>query len=291
VSPTSPSHDRQWPNLFIVGAPKCGTTALWEYLRQHPQIYMSPVKEPYFFTSPDPTQPGAIRDQEDYLDLFDKGRDKPVRGEASPLYLSDPQAPYAIKDAVPDAKVVIALREPVARTYSAYLQQIRYGEDRTLVSVISDEINNGHASNGLPSAIVGRSFYADGVERYLSLFGSDVFVMFFEDLAREPRAVLRALFAFVGVDVSVADRVSIEVSNPFSVPRNALSGRLLRSPRARWVGRAVVPVAHRYRFSSMLLKPARKPPIDEKARTMLAELFEPDNERLRMAVGRSLPWS
>ena len=109
--------DPRWPNLFVVGAPRAGTTSLYHYLRQHPEIYMSPLKEPHFFSHSNPQSDTVVKHQDAYLRLFDAARGEKLRGEASPAYLADPDAPARIKDASPEAKIVAVLREPVSRAF------------------------------------------------------------------------------------------------------------------------------------------------------------------------------
>ena len=82
-----------WPNLFVVGAAKAGTTSLWRYLDQHPAIYMSPVKEPHYFSSFTPGLFPAVKDEGEYLELFRDAGDAPLRGEASASYLWDVEDP------------------------------------------------------------------------------------------------------------------------------------------------------------------------------------------------------
>ena len=85
-----------WPNFFIVGAQKAGSTSLYEYLKNMPEIYMSPIKEPSFFSVkiiPENHPQEAIRDKKEYLKLFEKVKDEKIIGEASPTYLADPEAP------------------------------------------------------------------------------------------------------------------------------------------------------------------------------------------------------
>jgi len=120
----------QWPNLFIVGAPKAGTSSLYVYLAHIPGIFMSQVKEPNYFsrkTIPDHSRVKPIRDKSKYLGLFKKVKDEKIIGEASPSYLSDPEAPKLIHDIIPDAKIITSLRDPVERTLSFYLMHARSG--------------------------------------------------------------------------------------------------------------------------------------------------------------------
>src|SRR3954447_2840371 len=125
------------PNFFIVGAPKAGTTSLYHYLDQHPQIYMSAIKEPHFFASEvrkdnfdaglrrgiaDQTRglpeflagpmshkrfAGIVTDWEDYVRLFANAGKEPALGEASVCYLWSPTAPEHIASRVPNAKILV----------------------------------------------------------------------------------------------------------------------------------------------------------------------------------------
>ena len=124
-----------WPNLYLVGAPRSGTTAVYEYLRQHPDVYMSPSKEPGFFAID-----GELYDLEErhdlkegyfitsidaYRSLYRHRRGERVLGDATLHYLHDPKVPLRIRHYAPDAKIVAILRGPSARTYSAYMMSVR----------------------------------------------------------------------------------------------------------------------------------------------------------------------
>src|SRR5260370_18774468 len=100
------------PDFFIVGAPRCGTTALYSYLRQHPDVFLPEYKEPHYFNT-DMASGGAIRDKEKYLALFATAQDKQRVGEASVYYLSSPIPPQAIKDFCPTAMISIISSNPI----------------------------------------------------------------------------------------------------------------------------------------------------------------------------------
>ncbi len=128
------------PNFLVIGATKSGTTSLYTYLKQHPEVYM-PMKEPNFFALEgreppffrgpegwkEPSQK-RITDLEGYRTLFAGASGEKAMGEVSPLYLYAPQAAYRIRRYVPEAKLVAILRNPVERAYSAYMHLVR--EDR-----------------------------------------------------------------------------------------------------------------------------------------------------------------
>src|SRR5918997_468574 len=119
------------PNFLIIGAMKSGTTALYYYLEQHPQIYMSPVKEPNFFCSggQEGWESKSVTRIRAYQYLFKDVSDEKAIGEASHCYLYEPQAVARIQEHLPDAKLVAILRNPVDRAYSHFLHMVRNGTE------------------------------------------------------------------------------------------------------------------------------------------------------------------
>jgi hypothetical protein len=117
------------PNLFIVGAPKCGTTALYEYLSQHPNIFMSPVKEPHFFARDLGTYP-RIKTLDDYTELFaESTAQHQIVGEASVYYLRSATAVANIHGFNPEAKLIAMFRNPVDMVYALHPQLLYVGEE------------------------------------------------------------------------------------------------------------------------------------------------------------------
>jgi len=121
---------KKWPNFFIVGSSKAGTTSLYYCLKQHPTIYMSPIKEPKFFCSPEYQKSSfmePIVKEKDYVKLFDKVKNEKIVGEASVRYLFDPKSSELIHKKIPDAYILISIRDPVESAYSLYLLYKRLG--------------------------------------------------------------------------------------------------------------------------------------------------------------------
>ena len=107
------------PNFFIVGAPKAGTTSLYDYFRAHPEIYMSPVKGPRFFCYTNQQDSNyRFRTLEEYAALFDGVTTETAVGEATALYFEYPRTAGRIAELVPDARIIAVLREPVQRAFS-----------------------------------------------------------------------------------------------------------------------------------------------------------------------------
>ena len=126
------------PNFLVIGAAKAGTTTVYQYLKQHPQVYMSPRKEPHFF-SKNGTKDYPIPTLEDYQALFQEASDEIAIGEASTSYLTHPQTAERIQYHIPHAKLIAILRDPANRTYSLYIMLLMLGK-RKLSSYTHQEI-------------------------------------------------------------------------------------------------------------------------------------------------------
>lgn len=216
------------PDFFIVGQPKSGTTALYEMLRQHPQIYMSEVKEPRYFASDLPSSFQRQSDApsatfEDYLALFrDAGPDQRV-GEASTSYIWSETAAGAIAAARPDARIIVILREPASFVRSMHLQllQIRLEPEPKLRKAIAleDERRQGRE---LPSVVArwpqvllytDRARYLEQLRRYGAAFPDEqMLVLIYDDFHSDNDGTVRRVLRFLEVD----DTVSIEAvkANP-----------------------------------------------------------------------------
>jgi hypothetical protein len=280
----------EWPNLFVVGAAKAGTTSLWRYLDEHPDVYMSPVKEPHFFSSFVPRLFPAVKDEGSYLELFEDAGDVSLRGEASASYLWDPESAQRIKRASPGAKIVISLRNPVERAYAFYWTGVKYGGmHESFLDAVRSELALPEAQR--PATLyVGYSLYADAVRRYVDAFDGNVSILFFEELNRDTRGELRRLFEALGVDAEVAERMDVERHNSFALPRGEVSRRILTSKRLRSLGRTVVPASRRAQVEGVLLTSPPRPEMDPEARRLLEEAFALDRANLQALLGRELPW-
>jgi hypothetical protein len=253
----------RYPDFFIVGAPRCGTTFMYEQLNRHPDIFMSPAKEPQFFATD--LDSGSyldsltfMRDVDQYLALFAGARPDQITGEASTWYLYSSAAARNIKEANPAARIIIMLRDPVDMLYSLHQRRV-YGGSEDIKNfedalAAEDDRRNGRripprARNikALYYREVGR--YADQVERYMETFGPDqVRVIIFEDMRVDPGAAYRDTLRFLGVDDSVlptvapvnesASRRFWRLQQLLLSPRVVRAARLVTPPRVRpWVGR------------------------------------------------------
>jgi hypothetical protein len=188
------------PNFFVVGAPRAGTTTLYNYLRQHPDIYVPKQKELHYFTREHAAssyyRPPVIRTECEYLRHFSARKGQSLAGDFSPSYLYFEAAAQEILQFSSDARIIAILRNPTERTISHYLMDVAKGlQDKPLSAFYESTAENSL----FHFEYVGASLYAEGVARYLRLFGPGrVHVIVAEELWAnadfEPRAdVMRAL--------------------------------------------------------------------------------------------------
>jgi len=253
-----------WPNFIIIGAAKCGTTSLYHYLKQHPQIYLSPVKEPRFFAfhgeAMETSQydrlsradlrsilADSITNLEDYLALFNGVKDEKAIGEASPLYLYIPPAAARIHRFIPHAKLLAVLRNPIDRTYSQFLMHWRNGRAPAkdfLRAIALEKIHDESRPWALPRYIRG-SFYDTQLQHFLKFFpASQLRIFLYEDL-QNPLPMLREIFRFLEVDENFQPDISTRYNTAAAGMQNPL-----------W--RAVVnatPVSIRHRLKHVLPPP------------------------------------
>jgi hypothetical protein len=268
------------PNFLIVGAAKCGTTSLYQYLRQHPDVYMSPLKEPRYFPCfgllP---QDRPVRLRAEYEQLFDGAKAERAIGEASPNYLNAPEAPERIAAELPDAKIIVSLRNPADRAYSSYLTRVRRGTEKRPVE---DALRPGNY-------YFDASLYHDALARYFTTFGNTrVKVLLFDDLGRDTAAALRDLCAFLDIapDAAIDTRTRHNVS---LMPKWSTLDRIAVDAAA--AARDLLPVSMRGTGLAMRLQrlwSRPPPPLPAALRASLLHAFEPDIRRTEKLIGRDL---
>ena len=300
------------PNFLIIGAAKSGTSALFEYLKQHPQIYVSsPLKEPHFFAfegkRPNFQGPGdqelydyiGVSDIEVYRALF-RGATKEVAiGEASVYYLYLPRARDRIRHYVPDVKLIAILRDPAERAYSNFLHMIR--DDKESLSDFAqalqaeeDRIQNNWGPLWHYKQV---GFYYEQLKRYYEAFDREqIRVYLYEDLNDDPVGMLRDVYKFLGVDDTFAPDVSVR-HNVSGVPKNellhALHGFILRPHPVKTLFKPFLPLRLRQPVLDRLLNALRnqnlvKPPFPMEVRRQLAEEYREDILRLQELIQRDL---
>ncbi|HEX6656220.1 MAG TPA: sulfotransferase [Candidatus Limnocylindria bacterium] len=290
------------PNFFIVGAPRCGTTAMYEYLRQHPDVFMPYRKEPVYFGS-DLTKRQPPMTEAEYLALFRPGAGRSCLGEATVWYLYSQTAPAEIKAFSQDPRIIIMLRNPVDMMYSLH-SQLFFSANEDLAdfgeAIAAEEDRRqgrrmpprARRPEGLQYRACGR--YASHVRRYLQAFGPDaVHVIIYDDFSADAPGSYRRTLDFLGVDPSF--QADLTVVNQSKAPRSRWLQHVTYTP---WFMRATArlpkPVNHVIRRSLKRLNFKEQPriPLDPALRAALTLEMAPDVAELGELLGRDLSqWS
>ena len=305
--------DEPKPNFFIVGAPKCGTTALHEYLQRHPDAYLPFYKEPHFFGA---DLVGSrflqFRHKPDkYLKLFRDARGEARIGESSPWYLTSCTAADEIYRYDPQAKIIIMLRNPIDMMYSMW-SQFRYSGNEQ-IEVFEDALaaESERAGGGrirrAAHCITGLQYrrmthFSEQVERYFDRFGRErVMVIIFDDFRADTAGVYRAVLEFLELETDVD--VNFGVRNPNKEVRLAWLQKLIISTgfslmllkdRLTYLATtsAFLPYAYRTRAVEGVIaaytRYERRSPLTPETRRRLAHEFSGEVERLSALLGRDL---
>jgi hypothetical protein len=293
------------PDFFVVGAFKCGTTALYAYLRQHPQIFMPFHKEPLFFGD-DLTRRYGRMSEADYRALFRDARPGQRIGEASAWYLYSTSAAREIAAYAPNAQIIAMVRNPVDVMHAEHSQLIFNVEENLadFEEALAAEPARRRGERLPPGPIRPETLYyrhsvrfAEQLERYLDVFGADrVHVIVFDDFRDDTAATYRAVLEFLGVDPTF--RPNFTVRNPNKQVRFPRLQRLVYQPPGpllRLVPRLRrFPLVHRLRAAVLRANSAaaRREAMDPGLRRRLTAEMAPDIDRLGRLIGRDLSaWS
>jgi len=288
------------PDFIVIGAAKAGTTALYWYLADHPQICMSRLKETNYFAYGldesghwlygDPElHRFPVTSREEYEASFEDAGDALAVGEASPIYLECPQAASRIADAIPAARIICGLREPVDRAYSDYLMYLR---SRGRAFDPARELTPSAAWAQPDSHWMQISLYHDALSRFLDRFPrSQVHIFLFDDLRADQTGLVRAVYEFLGVDPSFVPDLDTP-HNVGGLPSNRFIERVLTSGKLRATLDPVIPRraadwARKVRTRNL----RRAPKLPEELRAKLIDRFRTDIAKTSDLIGRDLsPW-
>jgi len=293
------------PNFLIIGAAKSGTTALYRYLSDHSQIFMSPRKELHFFSYPETSKlvngPDSyhricVSSLDDYKSFFLKVNNEIAIGEASPSYLYFPKCANRIKSLLPETKIIAILRNPVERAYSSYMHAIRDGwEPITDFSLALDKeeqrIRDGWE---IVWHYKRAGLYYSQLVKYYDLFSkSQIFISLYEDLKSNPHNLLKKIFNFLNVDdefvpnISIHPNVSGTVRSQFVY--KVLNHLFLEPNLIKSISQKLLPESTRWRFTTQIRNlNIKKNPFPEKLRNQLKIFFHNDILNLQDLIERDL---
>jgi Sulfotransferase family len=297
--------DMTMPNFLIIGAMKSGTTALYHYLRQHPQIYLDPTrKESQFFSfegqMPDFCGPGDesiyryfINNVREFEALFGDASGRPAVGEVGTIYLYMPRTAERIKHYIPAARLIAILRHPADRAYSNYLHRVR--ERLEPCAEFAEALRHEpirRQQNWSPEwHYLQVGFYYGQLKRYYEIFDPDqIRVYLYDDFQSNPIRLLQDIFAFIGVDDTFVPNVTLR-HNVAGVPRSRMLYRFLdkRNP-LKSAMKPFIPREFRLASQEILrrLNQRRPPPLDPALRRELVQVYQEDILKLQDLIGRDL---
>jgi hypothetical protein len=292
------------PNLFIVGAPRCGTTSIYMYLKEHPDIFMSPVKEIHYFGQ---DVAKLLRVPGEYLSRFSGWKDEKCAGEASVFYLYSETAARELKAFNPSARIIIMLRNPVDFLYSYHTRIRTFSVEniKDFETALNAEPDRRQGKrlpklvrkHGSESLLFYRKIatFSEQVQRYLDAYGSNqVKVILLDDLKADPAKVYRDTLRFLEVDPDFETDFSEKNTNRY--PRSILLMRFLLYS-LRFAGGKSLPsrayrklIFHPLRRWNMQI--TKRKPMSPSLRRKLQSEFAPEVQKLGEILGRDLRyWS
>lgn len=291
------------PSFFIIGASSCGTTSLYHYLKQHPQIYMSPAKEPHYFSFSDKRfspvklkskiyEQSSINSLEEYQKLFMGRTDEVAVGESSASYIYSVDASQRIYELVPNAKIIAILRNPVDRAYSNYLRCVRDGHECILdftkaLSLEPTRIQNNWSPKWFYKS---KGFYYEQLKRYFDCFDSkNIFICLYDELNEAPYSLIKKIFDFLQVDNTFKPDISTR-KNVSLIPRNQYINDLINQPNSLVETLRLILPWGIYKQLMIMIKNMNsiKPAIQSNERIVLIQEYQEDILKLQNLIQRDL---
>jgi hypothetical protein len=296
------SYSEILPNLIVIGAAKAGTTSLCHYLNQHPQVHVSPIKEPNFFAleggmvnfrGPGDEQNinyHSITQLAVYQAHFQPNNNQSIICDGSTLYLSSPIAAKKIKFYTPEAKIIAILRQPAERAFSNFLYAHLRGREpltdfEDALTAEQQRISQGW---GPLWHYKQRGFYFEQLKLYFDLFDqSQIKVYLYEDFITNPLQTTHDIFQFLGINSTFTPDVSMQL-NESGMPKNKFLHQLLIHPTTVNIASYIPPKIHRL-LTHYLKKPNLvKPKLSPTIRHQLTQIYQPDIINLQNLINHDL---
>lgn len=289
------------PDFFIVGAPRCGTTAMTQYLKSHPEIFMPETKEIHFFGSDLQFPPPRVT-KEDYFSCFAKAKSEKRVGEASVYYLFSKSAATEIKEFCSSPRIIIMLRNPVDMIYSLHTISLFNGNEgiENFKEALDAEEDRKQGLRIPPHAhLVQGLFYRDiatyspQVQKYIDLFGrAKVHVIVFDDFKKDPKSTYKKVLRFLEVNDDY--QPNFDVINPSKKYRSKIVQNIsvILPRKFGFLVRNILPFEMRAHLKQFLYRlnttQHSRRPLDAELRKELQEGFVDDIQRLSQLIGRDL---
>lgn len=292
------------PNFLIIGAAKAGTTTLYDWLTQHPQIYMTPVKETNFFALEDrqlnfpqgTIHPGYLKDFKttwaDYQQQFDSVEQEIAIGEACPSYLYYPEAVTKIKQYLPNVKLIAILRNPIERAYSNFVHHLRDELETTtdFAQALKLEQERIDSNWWWGFHYLNAGFYAEQLKRYFQEFPAQrTKIYLFEELKTNSDLLLQDIFEFLEVDQTFVPQ-KFNQYNVTGIPKNRSFYKFLTTKSIfKEPLKIIVPPQIRDRLVTKLKnKTLQKSQLAPEIRQQLIKAYRKDILELQQLINKDL---
>ncbi len=272
------------PNFFIIGAARSATSSLYFYLKDHPDIFMSPDKEAQFFGffGTDRAHKSKYQSMDDYGKLFEGASNEKIIGEATPTYLALKESAFAIKKYCPDAKLMASLRNPVDRAFSYYEMSMSKGHDEKQSFEQWMDGNEFWLNQG---------GYYEHLKRYLGLFDrSNLKLVLFEDIKNSAAEVIADTHKFLEIDVRKPAQEPAAY-NRGGKPKNLMGAVVYKATTNRTINKIVRPLIPRWgvdAIHALRHKGVAPGVMDENTRRKLIEFFREDILKTQDIIERDL---
>lgn len=304
------------PNFIIAGAAKAGTTSIYHYLNNHPDVYMSPIKEPHYFckdircrnfsksyqkrvcfdikkyldsTVLEKKHITYVENLEDYCQLFREIKEEKIAGEASVGYLYSQVAAEKIYEFNSDMKIVIFLRNPVERAFSHWVMNLR-GKDvcrSSFLDAVKEDQAREEKGWGKSRLYIELGLYYDQVKRYLDIFPREqVLILLYDDLCDDSSAFFKQLFEFLRIAPSSID--ASQRYNKASIPKYPALNGAINKMKINKLATKFLPKDIKNRIKSALSDNKNLPKLTSRDRDNIQCYFDADIVLLEKLIDRNL---
>jgi len=277
-----------WPNFFIVGTSRAGTTSLYNYLDAIPEIFLAPKgKINYFF----PRIFSKQNSKKGYLNLFEKAEGKKAIGEYAG-YLDDIESPRLIKDVIPNTKIIICLRDPIERAFSHYLGGLRsHDEIISFEEAFEKNMNPIDEDSEFFKHYIKSGLYYENVKRFLEIFGrKNVKIIIFEEFINETREIFKETLDFLNVKSEIPSIVGKKF-NAYAEPLGMLGTIIVQNKIIKSIAKKTLQKDSRVKLLRIVTnKQSEKPEMLKRQREKLEEFYIDDSKKICELLDKKLPW-
>jgi hypothetical protein len=276
------------PNLFIVGAPKAGSTFLYQNLKSHPELYFTKIKELNFFSHSSIIESKSyykdyrVKSLEKYLTFYEDAKAQKFLTDVSVSYFAYPDVANKIHAFNPNAKIIISLRNPISRAFSHYLMDKRMGyASNSFLDYIKDDAKRTHHFH----QYIGNSLYYKCVMNYIKVFGEEnVLILILEEMDVE----MSRVYKFLGIKPDAIDIDTTQKLNSNKKPKNKLAKLIQKNRSLTSKLKMIIPYSFASKLKFLLYKEADNELISEGELLRVKELILNDTLKLQEYMNRNL---